>query len=118
MDIEEIKSIGMSLAGNWKCDSRAQRIADLGIICSDVNLKTWQNLRSCRVTLYGKKNKRTLGSSYIKGSMLSDGSQQKKVRCGQRGRYLWNQGSNSFSVAMREEKEFIFHLFFHTSPTQ
>lgn len=101
MHVEEIttKSIGVNPTGTWKCDSTAQRDTDLGVICIDVNLKT-EELRSFRVTVYSEKNKRTLRKSYVKRSMLSDGNQQKKVRGGQRGRYLCNQGSNSFSIAM------------------
>ena len=60
--MEEIKSTRMGPADNCKCDSRAQSEADLEVICTDVNLRTWENLRALRVTAYGK-NKRTLRSS-------------------------------------------------------
>lgn len=45
MHVEEIttQSAGVNPAGSWKWDSSAQRGTDLGVICIDVNVKTWKN---------------------------------------------------------------------------
>lgn len=60
-----MKSTLVSPGSRRKCDSRIQRDTDLEVICIDVNLKIWENLRLFRVTVYCEKNKRTLKKSYI-----------------------------------------------------
>lgn len=88
------------------------RDADLGVICIDVNLKAWENLRSFRVTVYSE-NKRTLRNSYITGSMLSDGSQQQRVRWWPERQVFVEPRYYIISVAMGLVfKKLIFHLFF------
>lgn len=89
------------------------RDADLGVICIDVNLKAWENLRSFRVTVYSE-NRRTLRNSYITGSMLSDGSQQQRVRLWPERQVFVEPSYYIVSVAMGLvfKKKFIFHLFF------